>query len=641
MSPYHHTTLSSNVSSVLRRGLQPSKYGNYGSGIYLRPPHVDPEEFGLFHMRGQDTSILAVTLRKKIKTLKVDANAPNHALHVLRLLYGHEAGAALYDKMGLFHFAGENFPKADYINLNKLVAEEGYDGVEAPTEVLLLNPRLIKSVTLVGSREGGYSLRLATTYPVLSSTHRIQRDLRKVTDRVLDEMSEDGWWFKGKLRHDRPTEWHINTGLCEEWALLAKKAVGGEDVDVDGVLGTRGRYNHVVLHLDGRYYDSQHPEGVEDLRDLDLVKGVSLEKFLSRQNTGRHAKIVAPPRDIKKYFRMFGKMAKTLKPVLVGLEKLDQNQSGSDWVSDSTSREVDPYTLKGGAGRLIEDLLYMAEQEESIEIFPDSPRKVIRWASDTAVRLRETVEYLSRSVEDLHRYKSTLEEELEYYEGVSKVETNAIYFWLSREWASYSKMMIEAEAKLQALLVEPVPEKVETLYHASAEAKVLLRKGFTPGGPQKSGLGGAVDGKDGKNAISFSHDLYICKEIARTFKEAALIAQGKVKASHVLRWAEKAGFKDDVVSTAKSTWSVQGDIEQTMAYWVAYLTYAGSKGKRYNPVFWHNPIKLVQLFKGVNYRDIGVLEAEVNMEDPAISYHRAEREYRVPVKAIRRLVRVI
>ena len=116
----------------------------------------------------------------------------------------------------------------------------------------------------------------------------------------------------------------------------------------------------------------------------------------------------------------------------------------------------------------------------------------------------------------------------------------------------------------------------------------------------------------------------------------------------VLGWAEKAGFKDKVVETAQSTYFNRGiwedpskRVEHAMAYWYAYLAYAGRAGKRYNPVFWDGPSVLVKKFKRVKYGDIGVLVADVNMEDPDITYVPAEREYRVPVSAIVDLKKVI
>jgi hypothetical protein len=112
----------------------------------------------------------------------------------------------------------------------------------------------------------------------------------------------------------------------------------------------------------------------------------------------------------------------------------------------------------------------------------------------------------------------------------------------------------------------------------------------------------------------------------------------------VLEWADRAGIKEEVINSARSThygravWEdPRKRIEHAMSYWVAYLWL----GKRYNPVFWDNPSVLVKKFKRVRYGDIGVLVADVNMSDPDILYVPAEREYRVPVSAIVDLKKVI
>ena len=123
--------------------------------------------------------------------------------------------------------------------------------------------------------------------------------LRAVTESILDDMQE-GWWshwtaegtlVRGKsiLRHDRPSAWDINCGWCEEWAEEAGRRLGGEVVDLSALKTSkfklpRGVFEdvaHVVLLLDGRFYDAQDIEGVDDPRQLQLVRGVTREAFLA------------------------------------------------------------------------------------------------------------------------------------------------------------------------------------------------------------------------------------------------------------------------------------------------------------------------------------------------------------------------
>ncbi len=107
--------------------------------------------------------------------------------------------------------------------------------------------------------------------------------LRQVTENLLDKMQKRGWWSGPKdarvRRFDRPTEWDINCGWCEEWAEEAYKRVGGMVVWFDD----EDDPNHCVLYLDGLYYDAQHPEGVDDVELMDIFLGVTRDEFLAKK----------------------------------------------------------------------------------------------------------------------------------------------------------------------------------------------------------------------------------------------------------------------------------------------------------------------------------------------------------------------
>lgn len=105
-------------------------------------------------------------------------------------------------------------------------------------------------------------------------------------------------------RYRNPCAWDINCGWCENWALTLKEKIQKGEVfwldeikvekeklpkpfvdsfswiEEDGNLV--GAPTHAVLFCDGRYYDSQHPEGVDDILKLDFVRFVSREDFLKR-----------------------------------------------------------------------------------------------------------------------------------------------------------------------------------------------------------------------------------------------------------------------------------------------------------------------------------------------------------------------
>lgn len=228
---------------------------------------------------------------------------------------------------------------------------------------------------------------------------------------------------------------------------------------------------------------------------------------------------------------------------------------------------------------------------------------------------------------------------------------------------------------------------VETLYHASVKAKELYRDGFSDTMPAESasaGLGGSQSLGSGKGrGISFTEDLYVAKEIARVFKEVAMIARGEVPASTVLEWVKRSPHTkkiiewyqqnympcgrecimddrnpvrfykqvlndehlDDVKAgraeydPRKSTKRVPVDVgeaypspEGTMGLYLSYLNFSG----RYDPKFFGvgGPRGLVKRFKGLNPRDIGFIKATVNTAHPDATYGKGEREVRVPPEAV-------
>ena len=378
----------------------------------------------------------------------------------------------------------------------------------------------------------------------------------------------------------------------------------------------------------------------------------------------RYAKITIPPRDLRRYLQMFGKRLRTISDLASKMERAEENDGIRAWVNDSTNMDLDIDRARLWLKRLTEKTEYLSGLDESLDLFRDQyggVKKVIGWAETAAEDAADSADHLEREAKKVREHKSELNENQGWYgeegwegedaNGLPRDLVDAVYWLGSREWQTFHKMLSEAPKRIKALLTQLTPpetEEVETLYHASVDAKPLLRSGFNPQGKGGMGLGGSTDTDSGKPAISFTYDLHIAKEIARTLKEGVLIAHGQVAPREVLEWAERAGFKDKVVETAQHTYFNRGiwedpskRVEHAMAYWYAYLAYAGRAGKRYNPEFWTGPKYLIPQFKRVKYGDIGVLVADVNMEDPDITYKPAEREYRVPVSAIVDLKKVI
>lgn len=58
----------------------------------------------------------------------------------------------------------------------------------------------------------------------------------------------------------RPKVYHFTTGLCWYWAYVFVQVHGGAFVNL-------GNQHMMVEWFDGRYYDAEHPEGLEKLPD--------------------------------------------------------------------------------------------------------------------------------------------------------------------------------------------------------------------------------------------------------------------------------------------------------------------------------------------------------------------------------------
>jgi hypothetical protein len=112
--------------------------------------------------------------------------------------------------------------------------------------------------------------------------------MKDITECILAEMraarvklsylDQDGKLFQ--VEGDHLCAWDINCGWCENWATAASDKYGGEPEWLDQIDPLFSSLNHCILIKDGRYYDSQHPDGVDDLNQLDLVRGVSRKEFL-------------------------------------------------------------------------------------------------------------------------------------------------------------------------------------------------------------------------------------------------------------------------------------------------------------------------------------------------------------------------
>lgn len=203
-------------------------------------------------------------------------------------------------------------------------------------------------------------------------------------------------------------------------------------------------------------------------------------------------------------------------------------------------------------------------------------------------------------------------------------------------------------------------QKLEKMYHASIRARELFEKGFLKKVPSQEGLGGSQNTHSGDAATSFTYDLYVAKEISRSLKEVALIAQGKVKAKDILDWLirtpraiqkmdliglsiypnvlsfDKDGWRIDNRQTGEQKVSSQKAFDTPLKVAILYerfLQAMSLAGKRYDPIFMSLD-SIIPILARVNIRNIGVVVATIDTTDPDITHKGGEREFRVPPRAI-------
>lgn len=366
------------------------------------------------------------------------------------------------------------------------------------------------------------------------------------------------------------------------------------------------------------------------------------EWFYTPVRSARQARITHPPREIKKYGPMLvRKVDEQLGRVEDALKMLDRLNLGG---SDDRKDLLDDFGLW--------NLDYITSQTKKFRkdeldywrgLVRENDRRMLGYLVDS---LGYAVDGLERMLAGTETFERDVETEwwVENAPDVNKVPAlmGEIEEGLSKtlSWVKEGQKRLKAwEDEKRRRDKEPPPHAdVEKLYHASVDAKELSRSGFQKEIPEAGGLGGSQATKGGfdKRGVSFTSDFYVAKEIARSLKEASLIARGKVKGTDVYEWARSAGVKEKVreIFQHERGYATPKDSADVMHLYNVYLNVAGWEGKRYNPLYVVNFKKFMASMKKVNPNDIGVIVASVDMTNPEITYFSGMHEYRVPVDAI-------
>ena len=393
-----------------------------------------------------------------------------------------------------------------------------------------------------------------------------------------------------------------------------------------------------------------------------------IRSYTDLMNKGtRVAAIQHAPRDLTRYLSsMTKKLSKAETDLGKAFKMLMASRYGEDmgyWLKETSNYEFDYgdlgtlyglYKLKlEGLARKVEgdaNFIWSGSNQREKRQGLDWLYGTVEWAAEYMERFERVWDSLARNIGDMtegftyHGYNEDLPRGMP--DALSKV---------APAFRLIFKTLNDAKPKLGELVemtkargigqdeYRPSHEDVETLYHATTEAKALKQKGFQSGAHRPGlGLGGGGGLSQGQAGISFTSDLHIAKEIMRVFKEVKMIADGKVKAHDIMDWARRANIADKLSDSYKGLrgkdWTDAQTPGEVFALFESYLAYSN----RYNPVFWQgDKDAFMRKFKALNRKDIGILVADVDMTHPDIMYFGAEREFRVPPEAVLDIKKVI
>lgn len=93
--------------------------------------------------------------------------------------------------------------------------------------------------------------------------------LREERDKLLRILREEGFYYERIKRFDATT-WDVNCGYCEDFAEAVVKRI--PSAEIKWLDEEDENISHCVVVYQGKYYDAECLEGVEDWHNLPLVK---------------------------------------------------------------------------------------------------------------------------------------------------------------------------------------------------------------------------------------------------------------------------------------------------------------------------------------------------------------------------------
>ncbi|MCP4764596.1 MAG: hypothetical protein GY870_22670 [archaeon] len=198
--------------------------------------------------------------------------------------------------------------------------------------------------------------------------------------------------------------------------------------------------------------------------------------------------------------------------------------------------------------------------------------------------------------------------------------------------------------------VPPHTENIEPLYHASFHASNIYKNGFSKNYDLSKNLFGLGGGSIMKNnSLSFTYDLNIARSIATVFKDIWNIANGKMTMIELLRWIKKEKVEKDVkdhynMQRKNTDWdnlTLHPTPEETLEVFQYFLNFSKTRVNPWFGVSLQYRDKMISQLKKLKYRDIGIVQAEVNVSGSDVEFLPGEREYRVKPERVVKMLKLI
>jgi hypothetical protein len=258
-----------------------------------------------------------------------------------------------------------------------------------------------------------------------------------------------------------------------------------------------------------------------------------------------------------------------------------------------------------------------------------SPKEIVN-SIKTKIKYKLNFEALYYSFNNVLNWKYRQKDNLWYIEIIGDREISDIEKYIISlipiidEYYNFCNQLVEnskEDEKLYADYNKGVMtmklNDIEEAYHASINAKDIYENGFNVEGKHGGGLGTGNQPRE----ISFTLDLYVAKEIAKSLKICWLIANNKYKWRDFINYLEhKRNPEYSVKDILHELWKNGSLDENHKPKDISGFLEAYTKSfyflQEYNPGFaFVNYNKFEEMLKSIPYSNIGIVKCNIKTEE--------------------------